>query len=121
MGETNGICLDRGTILGLNDLAIERVEVPEWGGAVYVRMMAGFERDKWETRLIADRNGNGEKLIRSRLVVLTACDASGVRLFSDEDENAIAGKSAAALDRLFEASLRLNRIGQDDQKTLAGN
>lgn len=45
--------LSREDIRQVQDMKQERVEVPEWGGHVYVRSMRGDERDLWEARTYA--------------------------------------------------------------------
>ena len=40
--------LSRTDILGAKDLGLTPVEVPEWGGTVYVRSMTARERITWE-------------------------------------------------------------------------
>lgn len=118
--------LSRDQILAVDDLKTVPVDVPEWGGTVYVRMMTGVERDLWEAMTV-DENGDAlppqRKLanLRGRLVVTTASDAAGERLFEDTDAELVGKKSAAALDRVFAASSRLNRIFEADIEELLGN
>lgn len=112
--------LSRDVIFGVQDLKIEKVAVPEWGGDVCVRMMRGFERDAFETALMADDKKNTQN-IRARLAVLTVCDETGQRLFTDADATALGEKSAAALQRIFDAASRLNVISQKDVEELEKN
>ena len=46
------VFLNREAILAAEDLPRELVEVPEWGGAVYVRALTGAERDQFEASKI---------------------------------------------------------------------
>lgn len=109
--------LTRDQILAADDLKRQAVAVPEWGGDVYVRMLTGGERDAFEVSAeLKDR-----KNIRAKLLSLTVCDEAGVRLFTDADILALTGKSAAALERLFEAAMKLNRIGAKDVEELEKN
>lgn len=112
--------LNRDTILAKTQLPTERVSVPEWGGDVFVRMLTGGERDYFESS-INDARASGNTNIRARLASMTVCDESGKRLFSDSDMPAIAQLSAAALDRVFEVSARLNRLRKEDIDELEGN
>lgn len=102
--------LSRAEILGAADIVVDGVDVPEWGGQVYIRAMSGAQRDKFETAVLGKDLDN----IRARMVVLTACDATGQRLFTDADVAAVSDKSAAVLDRIFWASLSLNKMGHTD-------
>jgi hypothetical protein len=108
--------LTREEILATQDLRRERVEVPEWGldaegkpAAVYVRTMTGTERDRYQLSL-QPREGNLDNLdnFRSRFLAFCICDETGRRLFADNDGELVGGKSARALDRLWEAANIVN-------------
>jgi hypothetical protein len=107
--------LNRESILSGEDLPREEVFVPEWSGSVYVRAMTGFERDLFETQNQREKSAN----IRARLAALTVCDERGKALFTQSDVGALGSKSGLALDRIFDAAIRLNAIGQAAEK-LAG-
>ncbi len=109
--------LNRDAILAADDLKRECVEVPEWGGRVYVRVMTGTERDEWERQILDSRGPDNKTNLsnaRARLAILCACGEDGQRLFTDGDLEAVGDKSAAALERIFDAALKLNRIGEKD-------
>jgi hypothetical protein len=112
MWTSNKPLLDRKAILGASDLVIEKVEVPEWGGYVYVRSLSGMERDAFEGSLVSKDGKNTVKFdnIRAKLVCKTACDETGKRLFTDADVAELTRKSASALQRLFETAQRLSGI-----------
>ncbi len=98
---------------------VERVEVPEWGGAVFVRTMSGAERDAFELAT-APPLGTFANL-RARLVALCACDEGGARLFEDADAARLGELDARALDRVFAAARRLNALGADDYEQIKKN
>jgi hypothetical protein len=106
--------LTKDQILSSDDLPRELVKVPEWGGEVYVRTMSGADRDAFEADFQRDRS----KDIRAKLAVRVVCDRSGQRLFTDADIPALSNKSAAALDRIFAAAIKLNKISKDDVEEL---
>jgi hypothetical protein len=103
--------LSKESILAANDLPLECIAVPEWGGDVMVRTMTGADRDAFEASLIG-KEGRMEN-VRARLVSLTLCDAAGTRLFNDAEVTALGNKSARALDRVFTVAQRVNGIGTD--------
>lgn len=105
--------LTKDSIISSNDLPRERVSVPEWGGDVFIRTMSGADRDAFEASL-SDENRR-MKNIRARLVALTLCDETGIRLFSDEDVDQLGAKSASVLDRLFSISQRINKLGAKEE------
>lgn len=116
--------LTRDAILQAEDLPRELVEVPEWGGCVYVRALTGAERDAFEASVVEQR-GKSTKMnlrnIRAKLVALTIVDEEGTRLFSDADVKLLGQKSAAALDKLFEVAQRLSGLKDEDVEELAKN
>jgi len=114
--------LSRDEILKADDLKRVSISVPEWGGEVYLRIMAGHERDAFETEFVA--NGKTDKNftnVRARLCARCLCDETGARLFSDADITALGQKSGAALDRVFAAAKKLNGIGAADIEELVKN
>ena len=113
--------LTKATILDLDDLVRETVPVPEWGVDVVVRTMTGGERDAFESEISKAGGFVGMDNVRARLIVRTAVDESGARLFTDDDVVALSGKSAAALSRLFDVAARLNGLTKEDKEELAGN
>jgi hypothetical protein len=122
--------LTKDDILAAEDRATEVVDVPEWGGAVTIRALSGTERDRFETESVSYGRTNQGGLqisgvqtnnVRARLVALSVIDADGKRMFSDKDVLALGDKSAAALNRVFEAAQRLSRISQRDVEELTAD
>lgn len=112
--------LDRDSILNVVDLKPEVVEVPEWGGSLYIRMLTASERDKFEASCVGTGKKQNLTNIRARLVVLCACDEAGERLFTDGDAEALGRKSAAAVDKVFGACSKLNGFSSQDIEDLEG-
>lgn len=107
--------LTKDQILEANDLQSVAVEVPEWGGTVYVRSMTGADRDAFESSMVTVHPDGSRtpdlRNLRSKLVALTLVDEEGNRLFEVADIARLALKSSAALERVFEAAQRLNGLG----------
>ena len=112
--------LDRDSILNVVDLKPEVVEVPEWGGSLYIRMLTASERDKFEASCVGTGKKQNLSNIRARLVVLCACDEAGERLFTDGDAEALGRKSAAAVDKVLGACSKLNGFSSQDIEDLEG-
>lgn len=111
--------LSREAILSAEDIKIEKVDVPEWGGFVYIKTMSGTARDAFEAEMLnvkkEDRN------IRAAMAAHTVCDESGELLFSEQDIVKLGKKSSAALDRILEVSQRLSGLSNDDVEELEKN
>lgn len=111
--------LSRAQILGAFDLPTRRVEVPEWGGHVFVRMLTAGERDEFEAA--QQSGGNPHKDLRARLAAATVCDESGELLFTAQDVPALTAKAGRALDRIFAAAAKHNGITAADIEELRKN
>lgn len=116
--------LTREQILQCNDITIEQVEVPEWGGSLYVKSLTGAERDWLEMSIFqekkTDTNAN-MKNFRAKLASLSICDEKGERLFTDKDIDVLAGKSAIALQRIFNIAQKLSGLSPEDADSLVKN
>lgn len=116
--------LTREAILDAQDLPTETVEVPEWGGAVLVRGLTGRERDAFEASMIEQK---GRKTtftmsnFRAKLAARTIIDENGKRMFSDKDMDALGGKSAVALQRVFNVAQQLSGLSDADVEELTKN
>lgn len=116
--------LSRDEILQANDRPIEKVEVPEWGGHVFVQSMSGNDRDKMELRLTQMKgNDPSERFSNLRALVVSLCvvDNNGKHLFSEKDVDELGKKSATALDRVFQKSSAISRILEDSVKEAEKN
>jgi len=112
--------LTKDEILKADDSKSEFVEVPEWGGAVYVSTMTAKERDIFEADVY--RGGKVEMAnLRAKLVALTVVDKEGRKLFQYKDAELLGKKSARALDRLFAVAQRINGLTKEDIEDLAKN
>jgi len=113
--------LSREDIAQADDIVIEAVDVPEWGGTVLVKGMTGAERDRFEIAMIADP-GKSTKVnladMRAKLCSLTIVDENGKLLFTPADIKMLTKKSAVALQRVFTVARELSGIGDDDVKEL---
>jgi len=113
--------LTREQILGAHDLKREPIELPEWGGAAYVREFTGSEREVFEQ--YATRYSQGEVIsdIRARVAAWCLVDEQGKRIFTDDDIAVLTGKSPRPLVRIFNAVLRLSALTSEGQEQIEKN
>lgn len=112
--------LTREAILAAEDRSeTEIVPVPEWGGEVVVGVIGGDERDRFD--LYREKRKQGDAGIRALLVAMACRNDDGKPLFTPEDVATLGAKSSRALDRVFEAALRVNRIGADAAENTVKN
>ncbi len=104
---------------------LKEVEVPEWGGSVFIRPVTLEEQGK-----LADLGAKHEKssaAIRIRhctlsLLQWTVCDEEGKQLFTAEDLAGLMSKSSAsAFLRLQDAVLKSSGLTEESRKELEKN
>ncbi len=122
---TNILSADQ--ILDADDLGLEPVEVPEWGGTVLVQGMSGTARDKFESQMLNEKMDGVAKdkamaNYRARLCASCIVDESGKRMFQgDAVIRRLGEKSAQALTRVAEVASRLSGLSKEDVDELTGN
>jgi len=112
--------LGKDEILKAKDMKTMVVSVPEWGGHVTIRVMSSTDRDAFESSILVDGKVQTRN-IRAKLCALVLVDGEGKRLFTDQDIASLGKKSSAALDRVFSAAQKLNRLTADDVDELVKN
>ena len=118
--------LTRDAIRAVDARKIESVEVPEWGGSLFVRGLSGSDRDAFEMAMIEQKKGKRQEInlrnLRAKLVVRAVVDsddpATAKPLFSPEDVDWLGKKSAAALQRVYAVAQRLSGLSNEDVEEL---
>src|ERR1044072_1746226 len=114
----------RDNIRAYKGKAPEPVEIPEWGGTVYVRVMTGAERAAFAAETY-QHNGRSMKLnrknFRARLLVRTLCNSAGVPLYSAAEAAELGEQPSDILDRLSVVASRINGMTAKDVEDLVKN
>jgi hypothetical protein len=117
--------LTKDQILEANDLKIESVDVPEWGGSVLVRTMSGSDRDAFDESLVPvgpdGMRRSDTSNMRVKLLMYSVVDEAGNRMFNAADMEAFGRKSSAAIERVYSVAQRLNWIGPQAEAAAAKN
>lgn len=112
--------LNKHQILGATDVQVKKVEVPEWGGDVYIRVMSVGERDEYENEWIKAKD-KGMANFRTKFLAKCLCDEKGVRIFSDSELHELSKKSAVVMNRLWNEAMEFNALQSDGVEQAAGN
>lgn len=112
--------LTKDQILSADDMGLLKVEVPEWGGDVYIRVMAVAERDAYEREWIGKRE-TGVENFRTKFLQRVLCNETGALLFTPQETDKLAQKSARVMSRLWEKAMRHNALMESDVQELAKN
>lgn len=116
--------LSRDDILQADDLPTDELEVPEWGGTILIRALNGAQREEIEIRshkAKASGDALGWKGLKTLVATYVVVGEDGQPLFTSKDLAALAKKSSAVLDRIFEKVLAMNAMTKKDAEDLAGN
>lgn len=108
-----GKLLTKEQILEAEDIVVERVKVPEWGGELFIKTMTGTERDEFETIILDEKKK--ERNVRAALLSMCIVDENKARMFSGPDAIvALGNKSGKALERCFKVAQRLSKLSDKD-------
>lgn len=103
---------------------VEKVDLPEMSGSVFVKGMTAKERSAFEKQFQTP-SGKPNKVrlaeVRERIVVATVCDESKNLLFTEADIPVIGELPAAVVERLVSVAQRLCGMTNQDVESLAGN
>jgi predicted trehalose synthase len=112
-------------ILAMQDIEIEEVVVPEWGGGkVYVCGLTSAGKNAYESSLF-EIKGKTQKMrlenATAKLLVRTLVDRDRRPLFTETQVEALGRKSAAVLERLQRIAQRLSGMTQAEVEELIKN
>ena len=78
-------CLTKENIFKTEDVEKEWINISEWAGGLYVKVMSGEERDAFETAMFKTNDMNNFTRnfdnMRARLIAFTAIDKNGKQIF----------------------------------------
>jgi len=122
--------LDKNSIINAMDLERQSMEVPEWGGTVFIRGMTGAERAEFDGAITSARSrvtaGSGDKAAfdievhvhKMRIQVCAWClvDSNGKRLFQDREIAQLGLKSDAALQRIYDKAIAMSGLSPEAEE-----
>jgi hypothetical protein len=95
--------LTKEQILSITDKAVKEIEVPEWGGTVFIKGMTFEDHDYFDTL-------KDDKYQNQKLLIHVVCDGDGHPLFTEEDIPALKKKSIQAFKRIIKEVTDFNSI-----------
>lgn len=112
--------LTKDQILAADDLDLLKIEVPEWKGCVYCRVMSVGERDSYEREWIGKKE-TGVENFRTKFLQRVLCTKDGELLFTCDEIAALSKKSARVMGRLWDKAMKHNHLMAEDVEELAKN
>lgn len=116
--------LDRNFILNNKGYDLVEMEIPEWGGIIYLKPLSAKEVTSYQTEIMGIRDADGivsgDSTLEmiTRLLTLTICDESGNTLFTKDDVAALNEKRFQTLIKIFRKAQEINGL-DDDAEALA--
>lgn len=118
--------LTRDQILGKVDLQIKELDVPEWGGSVFIRQLTRGEQDTYLKRQYADAHLKQDSRAKQQeisavniyghdayLCACGICDAEGVQQFKPADVKALETKNGEVIGRIALAIVEFSGMRVD--------
>ena len=99
--------LTKDQILAACDLKTQSVSIPDAGGEILVRAMSGYDRDQY-LELVRDRSNEGTSYFNAALIVTTAVDDQGNKLFTEGDIPALRQLSSTTLNAIANVAVEMN-------------
>lgn len=96
-------------ILEANDIKVIEMEIPEWGEGYVLRLRS---LSAGQVRRFTEMKGDNARNAMLHAFVSSAIDENGDQIFSTKDIPALEKKSIAVLNRIQNAIMKLNGIGQ---------
>jgi hypothetical protein len=99
-------------ILEADDLKVEEVDVPEWGGIVRLRPMSALEAIEY-----TEANKAGDKKHAAvRMAAVCVVDEDGNPAFTADQVAQLSKKSLAAFMRIQKVAMRINGLDEKETK-----
>ena len=114
------VALTAEQIFGSNDGDLLKVDCPEWGGHIFLRVMDGEQREEIELVLLSE---DKKKLQTAKQLVLlySVCDDKGKPIFTNENIASLKKRNAKVVERVYAKAIAHNKMRQKDIDELEGN
>ena len=117
--------LSKDEILGMDDIPMEAVTIPEWKHrTVLVCGLTATAKNAYQASLVT-MHGKTRKVTlehaTAKLLVRTLVDATRQPLFTESDILKLGTKSAAVLERLAKVASRLSGMDEEENEQLLKN
>jgi len=113
--------LTKDEILGLSDIQVKEIDVPEWSASVYIKQLTRGEADEYMSRRFS-KTEMKQAGIESNvslfghdawLVARGVCDEDGKRLFTNSDIKKLEEKNANAIGRISVEIMEFSSMKKD--------
>ena len=107
-------------ILSIEDKQLEKLEIKEWNGCIYIKTMSAKERSELEDlymRMKSSKSNTGK--FRKEMLRRTVTNSNGALLLSDDAlAEHFMTKSSLVIENIFERACELNGFRERDVETI---
>lgn len=120
------IALSRDQILGIQDIKVKELQVPEWNGSVFIRQLTRGEQDEYlkmqfsTTAVETDLRVRRQKVLNMSfyghdawLCVHGICDDKGTPIFTDKDLEVLKRKNGEVVGRIASEIVTFSGMAKD--------
>lgn len=105
--------LTRDAIFKPREFRRERIAVPGWGGAVYIKQLTAERVEWWQDEVAKQETAKVPKSFRCLFIVECVCTAEGKRLFTEGTDVArLAEEPNSVIEFLWKECKRVNGMGE---------
>ena len=102
----------RDSILSINDIASELLEVPEWDCTIEVRAMDGATRATLLKQFGGETTNSYESIYPNMVIIGCYDPETNARIFTDNDAPLLLTKSAGVLERVAKKVMEVSGMGE---------
>lgn len=89
----------------------ERIEVPQWGGFVYIKQVSAKDFEGWQEWAMKQENAKNPLSARVKFITDCVCDENGKDLFTEPvDVNVLTEHPNDVIDLLWNECRRVNGL-----------
>lgn len=112
--------LSAADILAIDDLGREKIEVKEWNGHVYMRVLS-MEEVESLTKDSADKGGGKKEISNTKILAAVLCDEKGKLLFDEKQIADLGKKNSRVILKLVKEALRINGLDVEAEEKQVKN
>jgi hypothetical protein len=102
------------------DTKMKEIDVPRWGGSIFLKVMSVGERDRYENEW-QHSNNRGMADFSTKFLVSCVCDSDGKLMFKQADIDWLKTEPADLMRMLWNEAMALNKLQSEDIEELAKN
>ena len=100
--------------------SMKEIDVPRWGGSIFLKVMSVGERDRYENEW-QHSNNRGMDDFSTKFLMSCVAERDGKLMFKQEDIQWLRKEPADLMRMLWNEAMALNKLTSEDVEELAKN